>query len=103
MRRDHSPRTLVIMFNHSQVNIGKASTPQSLYYCLFAPRIYGVVVCAYSICGEPRIQRNTNQEVAIVLISHYVYNWDSNDSSTVALTKFWFAKIKVSLSMCGPH
>jgi len=41
MRRNHSSRTLVIMFNRSQVSTGKDSTPQSLYYCLFAPRISG--------------------------------------------------------------
>ena len=36
---DHSPRTLVVTFNGSQVNIGRTSTPRSLYRCLFAPRI----------------------------------------------------------------
>ena len=36
---DHSPRTLVVTFNGSQVNIGRACTPRSLYYCLFAPHI----------------------------------------------------------------
>jgi len=36
---DHSPRTLVVTFNGSQVNISRASTPRSLLYCLFAPHI----------------------------------------------------------------
>jgi len=36
---DHSRCTLVVTFNGSQVNIGRASTPRSLYYCLFAPHI----------------------------------------------------------------
>jgi len=36
---DHSPRTLVVAFNRSQVNIGRASTPRSLFYCFFAPHI----------------------------------------------------------------
>jgi len=27
------------MFNRSHVNIGRASTPRSLFYCLFAPHI----------------------------------------------------------------
>ena len=36
---DHSPRTLVVTFNGSQVNIGRASTPRSLFYCLYAPHI----------------------------------------------------------------
>jgi len=31
---------------------------------LFAPRIYGVVLRALSVRGEPRIQRNPNEEVA---------------------------------------
>jgi len=41
--RCHSPRTLVITFNRSHVNIGRAYTPRSLYYCLFAPHIYTVL------------------------------------------------------------
>jgi len=36
---DHSPRTLVVTFNLSHVNISRASTPRSLFYCLFAPHI----------------------------------------------------------------
>jgi len=40
---DHSPRTLVVTFNRSPVNIGRASTPQSLYYRLFAPHICTVL------------------------------------------------------------
>jgi len=36
---DHSLGTLVIMFNRSHVNIGRASTPRSLFYCFFAPHI----------------------------------------------------------------
>ena len=36
---DHSPRTLVVTFNDSQVNIGRSSTPRSLFHCLFAPHI----------------------------------------------------------------
>jgi len=40
-RRDHSTRTLDIMFNRSQVNIGRAYTPRPLYYCSFAPLTYG--------------------------------------------------------------
>jgi len=40
---DHSPRTLVITFNGSQVNIGRASTPRSLFYCLFVPYVFMVL------------------------------------------------------------
>jgi len=44
---DHSPRTLVVTFNGSQANIGRASTPRSLYYCLFAPHICMVLFYAH--------------------------------------------------------
>jgi len=37
---DHSLRTLVVTINGSQVKIGRASTPRSLFYCLFAPHIW---------------------------------------------------------------
>jgi len=36
---DHSPHTPVVTFNCSQVNIGRASTPRSLFHCLFAPHV----------------------------------------------------------------
>jgi len=61
---DHSPRTLVVTFNGSQVNIGRASTPRSLFYCLFAPHISGVVLRAHPVRGESHNQRNTTGEVA---------------------------------------
>ena len=38
---------------------------RSLYYCLFMPHLYmSIVLCAHSVCDEPRIQRNTSGEVA---------------------------------------
>ena len=40
--------------------------PQSLYYCLFAPRLCGVVLRAHPVRGESHIQRNANGEVATV-------------------------------------
>ena len=52
-RRDYSLRTLIVMFNRSQASISRDSTPRSLYYCLFAPHVYGVVLCPHSVCGEP--------------------------------------------------
>jgi len=64
MRRDHSSRTLVIMFNRSHVNIDRAYTPQSLYYCLFAPHICGVVLREQSVRGGSHIQRNASGVVA---------------------------------------
>ena len=38
--------------------------PWSLYCCLFVLHIYGVVLRAHSVRGEPCIQRNANREVA---------------------------------------
>jgi len=38
--------------------------PWSLYYCLFAPLICGVVLRAYPIRGESHNQHNTSREVA---------------------------------------
>jgi len=44
----------------------KITPSGSLYYCLFAPHIYGVVFRAHSVLGELRIQRNANREVATI-------------------------------------
>jgi len=62
--RDRSPCTLVVTFNHSQASIGRAFTPWSLYYCLFEPRIYIVVLRAHPVHGESHIQRNATGEFA---------------------------------------
>ena len=37
---------------------------QSLYYCLFAPRMYIVVLRTHPVCGESHIQCNATREVA---------------------------------------
>ena len=54
-QRDHSLRMLVVAFNRSHVNISRDYTPRPLNYCLFVPHIYGVVLRAHSVRGEPRI------------------------------------------------
>jgi len=36
----------------------RVHTPRSLYYCLFAPRIYIIVLRAHPVRGDPHIQRN---------------------------------------------
>jgi len=41
MLRNHSSRMLVILFNRLDIGIGRHSTPQSLFYCLFVPHVYG--------------------------------------------------------------
>ena len=45
--------------------LGRTCTPQSLYYCLFAPHIPGVVLRAHSVRGKTRTQRNACGGVAI--------------------------------------
>jgi len=71
MRRNQSSRTLVILFNHSQASIGRDSTPQSLYYCLFAPHIYGVLLRAHPVRGESHNPRNANGVVATASACSY--------------------------------
>jgi len=75
MRGNHSTRTLIFTFNCSHVSIGRACTPRSLYYCLFAPHIRGVVLRAHPVRGESHNeshnQRNSNREVATVVCYDY--------------------------------
>jgi len=54
MRCNHSARMLVILFNRSQAGVGRDDTPQSLYYCLFVPHIYG---CCLSRTGPMQPMR----------------------------------------------
>ena len=68
---DHSLGTLAVMFNRSHVNVGRASTPRSLFYCLLAPHMYGVVLHAYPVCGESHNQCNTTPEVATTSLPFY--------------------------------
>ena len=72
--RDHarnlSLRTLVIMFNRSHVNIGRAATSQSLLLLLArATYVYGAVLHAHPVRGESYNQRNTTGEVATTPLS----------------------------------
>ena len=64
---DHSSHTLVVTFNRSHVSIGRNYTPRSLFYCLFAPPIYGVVLRAHSVRGESHIQHNATGDVATLV------------------------------------
>ena len=41
--------------------LSKGHSPRSLHYCLFAPHLYGVVLCAHSVHGEPRISAQRQQ------------------------------------------
>ena len=65
-----SSRTLVIMFNRSHVNIGRATTSQSLLLLLAHATQYtydGVILPAHPVRGESHNQRNTTGEVATLL------------------------------------
>jgi len=50
----------------------RVHTPRSLYYCLFVPQIYIVVLRAHPVRGEWHNQRNANGEVA-ALVMCYTY------------------------------
>ena len=64
MHCNHSVRMPVIMFNRSQVSIGRDFTPQSLYYCLFTPHINGCYFSHTSHSWWSHIQHKANGEVA---------------------------------------
>jgi len=58
---------LVVTFNRSHVTSLASPEIERHDHSIIAlsRHIYmGVVLCAYPVCGEPRIQRNTNREVA---------------------------------------
>jgi len=76
---DHSPRTLVITCNCSHVNIGRTSTPRSLYHCLFTPHTYIVVLHAHPVRGESHNQRNANGEVATSIPSAVFHGRSATD------------------------
>ena len=60
---------------------------QSLYYCLFAPRICGVVLRAHPVRGESHIQRNATGEVATLLYARVkvmrTRNFSENPNKTL--------------------
>ena len=75
MRRYFSSRMLVIMFNRSHVNIGRASTSQSLILLLARPRIHnGVILHAHPVRGESDNQRKATGEVATIVLDNIDYN-----------------------------
>jgi len=61
---------------------------QSLYYCLFAPHIFDVVLRAHPVRGESRNQRNANGEVATLATNAQVpwfeYNCCKRNKSVTA-------------------
>ena len=61
MHRNHSSHMLLL---RSIVSITRDYTPPSLYYCMFAPHICSVVLCAHPVRGESHMQCNANRVVA---------------------------------------
>jgi len=58
---------------------------RSLYYCLFAPHMYGIVLRAHSVRGEPPIQRNASGEFATMSLP-----------TTVSLLTRWFRNVSAT-------
>ena len=66
--RSGSPSGMCANLRTVAASNNKVHPTRWLYYCLFAPNIYGVVLRAHSVRGEPLIQRNASGEVATALV-----------------------------------
>ena len=64
--RSERPNGMCAKLSTVAASNNRVHPTRSLYYCLFAPRIYGVVPRAHSVRGESRIQRNASGVVATV-------------------------------------
>jgi len=62
--RSESPSGMCAKLHTVAASNNRVHMAWSLYYCLFAPHIYGVVLRAHSIGGETRIQHNASGMVA---------------------------------------
>jgi len=62
--QSESPRGKYAKLRTVAASNNRDHTPQSLYYCLFAPHVYRVVHRAHSVRGESRTQRSASGEVA---------------------------------------
>jgi len=61
-----SPRGKYAKLHTVAASNNRVHPMRSLYYCLFVPHTYGVVLHAHSIRGELHIQRNASRKVATV-------------------------------------
>ena len=75
--RSENPNGMCTKLYTVAASNNRSHTTRSLYYCLFAPHRYGVVLRTHFVRGEPRIQRNANGEVATVQIEFNGKFWDS--------------------------
>ena len=62
--RSESPSGMCAKLRTVAASNNREHMLRSLYYCLFAPHIYGVVLHTHSVRGEPHIQCNASREVA---------------------------------------
>jgi len=53
--RSESPSGICVKLRTVAASNNRVHPTRSLNYCLFAPNIYGVVLRAHSVRGEPRI------------------------------------------------
>ena len=69
--RSESPSGMCAKLHIVAASNNRVHSTRSLYYCMFAPQIYGVVLRAHSVRGELRIQRNTNENAATISLIFY--------------------------------
>jgi len=62
--RYESPSGMCAKLRTVAARNNRVHTPRSLYYCLFTPRIYIVVLRAHPVRGESHNQRNVKGEVS---------------------------------------
>jgi len=113
---DHSPQMLVVTFNRSQVNIGKASMPRSLFLLVRSTYMYGVVLHTHPVRGESHNQCNTTGEVAtlslVVMTKHFwqfkscrrkwsccIFACDVMKLKVNQTKRFWYAWMNLNLDM----
>jgi len=83
--------------------------PQSLYYCLFAPRLCGVVLRAHPVRGESHIQGNANGEVATTSPrfynephpSHVLFVEAASGTTFTSWSQHHFVATEIPSGMCA--
>jgi len=71
MLRSESSGSMCAKLRTVAVSSNRDHALQSLYYCLFAPRIHIVVLCTRPVHGESHIQCNATREVATTSPTFY--------------------------------
>jgi len=97
--RSESPSGMRAKLRTVAASNNRVHMPWSLYYCLFAPTISGVVHRAHPVRGESHIQRNANGEVATQVPSYLVVAFYPMRSSwyVISCSALWCS---YSISIC---